>query len=95
MTCNLYVIKDKDIGHTAPPFVALSDEEAKAMVRDAIQPGSALHLYPSHYHLVCIGSYDAISCSIISTAVDTVCSIGDLVGRLPAPEIPAKEVDDE
>lgn len=86
---SLYAIRDVDMDFFAPPFFAASDHDAKTMVRDAIQPGSALHLYASHYHLYRLGSCDQ-SGDLIADKL-CLCSIGDLTYRIKSDE----EVHDE
>jgi hypothetical protein len=92
MKINLYSIRDVDMGNYAPPFLASDDMEAKQIVRDAIQPQSALHLYPASYHLYRIGTFDGSCGRLVDTATECVASIGDLVYRLQSlVEIPREE----
>lgn len=93
----LYSIKDVDTGYFAPPYLACGDTEAKQMVRDAIEPRSALHLYPAHYHLYRVAVMDPATGDVTPDKM-CVCSVGDLTYRLPDPtqsiqEALAKEVD--
>ena len=95
-TINLYSLRDVDIGNYAPPFLAADDNEAKQILRDAIQPDSALHLYPSHYHLYRVGVFSGDTGRVVDTEAECLCSVNDLVYRLPTPSAPVvKEVDDE
>lgn len=81
---NLYSIKDVDTGTFAPPFLAYDDIEAKQMVRDAIEPRSMLHLYPSHYHLYRLAAMEPATGDVTPDKM-CVCSVGDLTYRLPDP----------
>lgn len=93
-TINLYSLRDVDIGNYAPPFLATDDNEAKQILRDAIQPGSALHLYPSHYHLYRVAVYSCDTGRIVDTEAECLCSVNDLVYRLPSPvEATGEEVE--
>lgn len=85
MIINLYSIRDVDMGNYAPPFLASDDMEAKQIVRDAIQPQSALHLYPASYHLYRIGIFDGSCGRLVDTAIECIASVGDLVYRLQSP----------
>ena len=80
----MYSIKDVDTGLFAPPFLAYGDTEAKQMVRDAIEPRSALHLYPSHYHLYRLAAIDPTNGEVVPNLM-CICSVGDLTYRLPDP----------
>jgi hypothetical protein len=91
MTINLYSVRDVDMGHYAPPFLASSDVEAKQMLRDAIQPQSALHLFPGSYHLYRVGTFDAAVGRVIDTATECIASVSDLVYRLQSPVQPRRE----
>ena len=95
----MYSIKDVDTGSFAPPFLAHGDTEAKQMVRDAIEPRSMLHLYPSHYHLYRVGGIDLSNGEVVPNLM-CICSIGDLTYRLPDPaqspvEAPREEASHE
>lgn len=91
MSINLYSIRDVDMGHYAPPFLASSDIEAKQIVRDAIQPQSALHLFPASYHLYRVGTFDAAVGRVVDTTTECISSVGDLVYRLQSPVEPRRE----
>lgn len=82
-----YSIYDVDMTVFAPPFMARSDDEAKAMVRDAIAEGSVLHRYPTHYHLYYCGAFDD-KYGFFDTTLSCLCSVNDLTYRL-------KEASDE
>lgn len=95
----LYSIKDVDTSNFAPPFLAYDDVEAKQMVRDAIEPRSMLHLYPSHYHLYRVAVMESSTGDVTPDKM-CVCSVGDLTYRLPDPseslvEAPRKEEEGE
>lgn len=97
----LYSIKDVDTGYYAPVFSAHDDTEAKQMVRDAIEPGSMLHRFPSHYHLYRVAAFEVAN-GVVTPDKMCVCSVGDLTYRLPDPvqslnvaEAPREEVEDE
>lgn len=95
-TINLYSIRDVDMGNYAPPFLATDDTEAKQIVRDAIQPGSALHRFPSSYHLYRVGTFDGDLGKVTDTATECIASVGDLVYRLQSPvEAPREEASHE
>ena len=93
-TINLYSIRDVDMGNYAPPFLAISDTDAKQMVRDAIQPQSALHLYPASYHLYRVGAFDGDSGRITDTDTECICSVSDLVYRV-ARSVSAEQIGEE
>ena len=90
----LYSIKDVDTGRYAPPYLAYDDGEAKQMVRDAIEPMSMLHMYPSHYHLYRVADMDTETGDVTPDKV-CVCSVGDLTYRLPDPAQSLHEADDK
>lgn len=94
-TVNLYSIRDVDMGVYAPPFLASDDAEAKQILRDAIQPGSALHLYPSHYHLYRVGTFSGTDGRVTDTATECIASVGDLVYRLDTPVCPVEAAESE
>ena len=81
---NFYAIRDVDTGYFCPPFIAMHDVDAKRMIRDSIEEKSVLHLYPSHYHLYRVGSFDG-STGQMSCNFECICSVSDLVYRLPDP----------
>lgn len=85
MKINLYSIRDVDMGNYAPPFLASDDMEAKQIVRDAIQPQSALHLYPASYHLYRVGTFDGSCGRVVDTNAECIASVTDLVYRLGEP----------
>ena len=75
----------------------IGQDEAKQMVRDAIEPRSMLHLYPAHYHLYRVAVMDPATGDVTADKM-CVCSVGDLTYRLPDPaetlqEDPREEVD--
>lgn len=90
-TINLYSIRDVDMGNYAPPFLASDDSEAKQIVRDAIQPGSALHRFPSSYHLYRVGTFNGDLGKMTDTATECIASVGDLVYRLHSSEKASSE----
>lgn len=85
-TIYLYSIKDIDAEVFAPPFLAYGNAEAKQIVRDAIEPKSMLHLYPTHYHLYRVASM-VLETGEVKADKECVCSVNDLVYRLPEPYI--------
>lgn len=89
----LYSIYDVDMGIFAPPFLASSHEQAMAMVRDAIDEGSVLHRFPSHYHLYYVGVFDSRHC-FVETCQFCLCSVSDLVYRLPVADLSVQELSD-
>lgn len=93
MQINLYSIRDVDMGNYAPPFLASSDIEAKQLVRDAIQPNSALHLYPGSYHLYRVGTFDGSVGRVTDTNTECIASVSDLVYRLGEPLQAIREED--
>lgn len=95
-TINLYSIRDVDMGNYAPPFLASNDTEAKQIIRDAIQPGSVLHRFPSSYHLYRVGTFDVDLGKMSDTTTECIASVGDLVYRLQSPvEAPREEASHE
>lgn len=82
-TISFYSVYDVDMQVYAPPFLSRSDDEAKTMLRDAIEEGSVLHKFPAHYHLYRVGVFDSKE-AITDFNPFCVCSVGDLVYRLPA-----------
>lgn len=92
----LYSIRDVAIGHYAPPFLARSDNEAKAMVRDALEPGSILARYPRDYQLYRIGEMTEKD-ALVSNVCECICSIYDLARRdvIEASETPEGGEDSE
>lgn len=76
----LYSIRDVAIGHYAPPFLARSDAEAKAMVRDAIEPGSVLARFPRDYQLYRIGEMNEKD-GLVDNKCECLCSVYDLARR--------------
>lgn len=76
----LYAIRDVSIGHYAPPFLARSDSEAKAMVRDAMEPGSVLARFPRDYQLYRIGEMTEKD-ALVDNHCECVCSVYDLARR--------------
>lgn len=76
----LYAIRDVAIGHYAPPFLARSDAEAKAMVRDAMEPGSVLARFPRDYQLYRIGEMNEKD-GLVDNKCECVCSVYDLARR--------------
>lgn len=87
----LFSVKDVDTGSFAPPFLAYGDTEAKQMVRDAIEPGSMLHRFPSHYHLYRVGSFDPMTGDVCPDKL-CICSVGDLTYRLPDASLSSVDV---
>lgn len=73
----LYAIRDVAIGHYAPPFLARSDADAKALVRDAMEPGSVLARFPRDYQLYRIGEMDEKE-GLVDNKCECVCSVYDL-----------------
>lgn len=80
----LYSIKDIDAEVFAPPFLAYGDAEAKQLVRDAIEPNSMLHRYPTHYHLYRV-AFMVPETGAVEAAKECICSVNDLTYRLPDP----------
>lgn len=81
-TIGLYAIKDVNIGMYLPPFLCLSDDEAKRMVSDAIEPGSVLGRYPADFHLVRVGKFNSksgISHYPADELPEVICSVTDIV----------------
>lgn len=76
----LYSIRDVAIGHYAPPFLARSDADAKAMVRDAMEPGSILARFPRDYQLYRIGEMTEKE-GLVDNKTECVCSVYDLSRR--------------
>lgn len=87
----LYSIRDVAIGHYAPPFLARSDSEAKAMVRDAMEPGSILARFPRDYQLYRIGEMTEKD-GLVDNKTECVCSVYDLARRevIEATETPTE-----
>lgn len=81
MKCFLYSVRDLDLGFFMPPFLANSDEEAKAMLRDAAEGNSVLAKFPASYHLYRVASFDAKEKDPVSPDTICVCSCSDLIGR--------------
>lgn len=76
----LYSIRDVQIGHYAPPFLAHSDDEAKALVRDAMEANSILARFPRDYQLYRIGEMTEKE-ALVSNKTECVCSVYDLARR--------------
>lgn len=78
----LYSIKDKHIGMYLPPFLASSDDEAKRVVSDCIEPNSVLARFPADYQLVRCGVFNSrsgLSRNPEDNIPDVLCSITDIV----------------
>lgn len=73
-----YSIKDVGMGFYCPPFLAHSDDDAKRMVRDSIEPGSVLSRFPRDYHLYRVGSMSS-AVGIDDNTSECVCSVNDLI----------------
>lgn len=76
----LYSIRDVAMGHYAPPFLSRSDAEAKAMVRDVMEPGSILARFPRDYQLYRIGEMNEKD-GLVDNKCECVCSVYDLARR--------------
>lgn len=77
-----YSIKDESLDVFAFPFQARSDREAMAMVRNATQPGSALHRFPEQYRLYKVGVFDDRTGWFTSDSPQLICGIADLVSGI-------------
>ncbi len=75
---NFYSIKDVGMNFFCPPFLANSDDDAKRMVRDSIEPNSVLSRFPRDYHLYRVGSMNSRS-GIDNNDLLCICSVNDLV----------------
>lgn len=73
----LYSIRDVAIGFYAPPFLANSDAQAKAMVRDAMEPGCILAQFPRDYQLYRIGEMNEKE-ALVDNKCECICSVYDL-----------------
>lgn len=76
----LYSVRDVAIGHYGPPFLARSDSEAKAILRDAMEPGSVLARFPRDYQLYRIGEMNEKD-GLVDNKCECVCSVYDLARR--------------
>lgn len=77
---NLYSIRDVQIGHFCPPFLAHSDNEAKSVVRDAMEVNSILARFPRDYQLYRIGVMTEAE-GLTDNTKECVCSVYDIARR--------------
>lgn len=78
----VYSIKDKHVGMYLPPFLASSDDEAKRIVSDSIEPNSVLARFPADYQLVRCGVFNSkigLSRNPEDNVPDVLCSITDII----------------
>lgn len=75
---NFYSIKDVGMNFFCPPFLAHSDDDAKRMVRDSIEPDSVLSRFPRDYHLYRVGSMSSVA-GIDNNVQECLCSVNDLI----------------
>lgn len=105
-TLGIYTIKDKHVSMYLPPFLSSSDDEAKRMVADSIEPNSMLARFPADYQLVRCGVFDSklgLSRDPEDNIPDVLCSITDIIRQKVLDgtscrqfdSIPSEEVDCE
>lgn len=94
-TIGLYCIKDKHAGMYLPPFLASSDDEAKRIVGDSIEPNSILARFPADFHLIRCGAFNSrtgLSRDPEDMVDDVLCSVTDIVRQAVIDETHAQEV---
>lgn len=94
----IYSIKDLTIGMFLPPFLAPSDDEAKRIVAESVEPGSIAARFPADYHLVRCGVFDSgigLSRDPEDNVSDVLCSLTDIVKPAIIAETIAQEVHHE
>lgn len=92
----IYSIKDKHIGMHLPPFLASSDDEAKRIVADSIEPNSVLARFPADYQLIREGVFDSkrgISRDPDDCVPDVLCSITDIIRQKVLDETSTRQID--
>lgn len=81
---NFYSVKDVAMNFFCPPFQARSDAEAKALIRNSIEPGSVLSRFPADYHLYRVGSMNS-STGIDDCTAICIASVTDIIRSMEVP----------